>query len=291
MLSSWPTERAKPLLGTVVRVRARGLDMATTHQALDAAFQEIAAIHALMSFHEDGSDVSRLNREAWQSPVTVDPRTYEVLVHACALSAMTEGTFDVSVAPQLVARGHLPKPHGAPEPDRSAIWRDIQFLPDMQIKFAKPLWLDLGGIAKGYAVDRAMDVLKAYAPTQACVNAGGDLRVTGDGRERVRLGSDSFPSQDFPIVDIHEGSLASSCGSVSGRRYERSGLHIDARSGNTALPVQFVSVAAPRCMDADALTKVVMARGACAAKVLARFGAQAVVHDAQFGWREVKGHA
>jgi thiamine biosynthesis lipoprotein len=61
MPSPSPIERIKPLLGTTVRVRVSGLDAARSHAAIDAAFAEIAAIHALMSFHEAQSDVSRLN--------------------------------------------------------------------------------------------------------------------------------------------------------------------------------------------------------------------------------------
>jgi thiamine biosynthesis lipoprotein len=212
-----------------------------------------------------------------------------VLKHACVIAAITEGAFDVSVAPALVARGLLPRPESIALP--TGDWRDIEFLPHHQIRFRKPLWIDLGGIAKGYAVDRAVDRLRAFAPAQACVNAGGDLRIIGEEAECVRLASDIGMGDDLPVMEIRDGSLASSCGVISGRRCADIGPHIDARDNRAAHPMQFVSVAAPRCMDADALTKVVMARGACCAKILAQFGAQAVVHDAQFGWREIRGHA
>lgn len=285
------TERAKPLLGTVVRIRVCGLDGENARAAFDAAFAEIAAIHTLMSFHEDKSDVARLNHEAHCWPIEVDWRTYEVLTHACAISAATEGTFDISVASTLVARGLLPPSQTACEPDETATWRDIELLRDFQIRFRKPLWIDLGGIAKGYAVDRAIEILRGFRPEQAVVNAGGDLRVTGAKTERIRLGSDMFDAEIVPVMEIRDGSLASSCGAIGGRGSGKSGPHIDPSRANSRRPMQFISVAAPRCMDADALTKVVMARGACAAKALAKFNAQAVVHDAQFGWRQIRGHA
>ena len=83
------------------------------------------------------------------------------------------------MAPALVARGHLPRPAKAPEPDGAASWRDIRLLPENRIRFRRPLWIDLGGIAKGHAVDRAVEEALRFAPFQVSVNAGGDLRVAG----------------------------------------------------------------------------------------------------------------
>lgn len=276
-------ERAKPLLGTTVTLRVHGLEPARAHAAISAGFDAVARIHAAMSFHEGDSEVSRLNRDAYREPVEVSDATYAVIAHALAVSALTEGAFDITVAPILVARGHLPCPAHAPDPDSAAIWRDIELLPDNRIGFRRPLWIDLGGIAKGYAVDCAIAALEAHAPLQASANAGGDLRITGPDAERVRLAAEDCADDIVPVIELRDGSLASSSGTTCGP-------HIDPRRRDHARR-QFVSVAAPRCMDADALTKVVMARGACSARALAAFGASAVVHDTAHGWREIKGHA
>ncbi len=69
-----------------------------------------------MSFHDGDSEVSRLNRDACKAPVQVSDATYAVIAHAQAISALTEGAFDITVAPLLVARGHLPCPAHAPNP-------------------------------------------------------------------------------------------------------------------------------------------------------------------------------
>ena len=87
----------------------------------------------------------------------------------------------------------------------------------------------------------------------------------------------------MPVIELEDGSLASSASLPGGAHIDPCGRAVKAR--------QFVSVAAPRCIDADALTKIVMARGACGARVLAACGACAVVHDAAYGWREIRGHA
>jgi thiamine biosynthesis lipoprotein len=275
-------ERAKPLLGTTVSLRVSGLEPARAHAAIDAGFDALRAVHEAMSFHERDSDVSRLNRDAHKGPVQVDEATYTVIVQAQALSARSEGAFDITVAPLLVARGLLPCPAHAPDPDGAAIWRDIELLPENHIRFRRPLWIDLGGIAKGYAVDCATEILRGFEPRQASVNAGGDLRVFGPDAECVRLAADR--SEDIvPIFRLKEASLASSesrCG----------GPHIDMRRRRHE-PRQFVSVAAPRCVDADALTKVVMMRGENSAPVLDTYGASAAIYDTAHGWREIRGHA
>ena len=292
MLSSLrPIERAKPLLGTFVRIRVHGLAEPCAHQAIDLAFLEVDFIHHLMSFHEEDSDVSRLNREAHRRPVRVNARTYDVLRHACLLSAATDGAFDITVAPTLVARGVLPLPTDAPEPNPAATWRDIVLLPDRQVHFRQPLWIDLGGIAKGYAVDCAIAALSEAGASRASVNAGGDLRVLGNEPETIRLAIDDGESEAIPLIEIADGGLASSCGEMAGRAAAGNGPHVNTRGEQRHLPRQFVSVMAPRCVDADGLTKLVMARGACSMGVLTAFSAKAVVYDAQFGWREIRGAA
>jgi thiamine biosynthesis lipoprotein len=276
-------ERAKPLLGTTVTIRVHGLAPARARDAIGAGFAAVAEVHAAMSFHETESDVSRLNRAAHLGPVAVGAGTYAVIARALAVSALTDGAFDITVAPLVVARGHLPRPAHAPEPDGAAIWHDVALLPETRIRFRRPLWVDLGGIAKGFAVDRAMEAVLSFAPKQVCVNAGGDLAIAGPETERVHLAAGLGEDADVAMMELSDGSLASS------ESTDR-GAHIDPRR-RTRGSRQFVSVAAPRCIDADALTKVVLARGACSAKALAAFGAHAVVHDTAFGWREIRGHA
>src|SRR5579864_2713549 len=87
-------ERARALLGTTVAVRVGGLPERDAHAAVDLAFAEVARVHALMSFHEPGSDVSRLNRRGADGPVRVDPLTLQTLEKALRLADLSEGLFD-----------------------------------------------------------------------------------------------------------------------------------------------------------------------------------------------------
>ncbi|MFO1425742.1 MAG: FAD:protein FMN transferase [Steroidobacteraceae bacterium] len=274
-------ERAQPLLGTLVTIGVRGTDDTRAHFALDAAFAAVADVHRLMSFHEPASEVSRLNRDAARGAVRVDARTFEVLHLALGIAAATDGAFDISLAPQLVAQGLLPAPDGAAAPDPRASWRDIELIAPDAVAFHRALWIDLGGIAKGYAVDAAFAQLPGGPGVQRRVNAGGDLRVAGPAAERVLLKVPGLATPELPLVEIADGSIASSATGGAGA------AHIDGRQRHPVAPDRFVSVVAERCVIADALTKVVLAMDAAAAGVLARHGAHAHVHSHESGWRTI----
>ncbi len=283
-------ERSRPLLGTFVNIKVGGLPAAEAHRAIDAGYEVIAQVHAAMSFHEPESEISALNRGAAREAVSVSSDTFHVVERALALSAASDGVFDITIAPQLVTWGFLPPPEGAPEPDPAATWRDIECLSGNTIRFRKPLWIDLGGIAKGFAVDSAVEKIAGNAAMQCCVNAGGDLRVSGPVSERVMLRTDRSEAT-VPVVEIENGSLASSSGREQTRRHNDGevGPHIHGRARQSIGMTSFVSVIAPECITADALTKVVLALGDDAAPVLRRFGATAYLQDARGEWRVVGG--
>ncbi len=286
--SHTPVERARPLLGTYVSIKLGGLPEAEAHLLIDQGFAIIAAIHDLMSFHEAASDVSALNRGGSAGPVKVSPHTYRVVSRALDFAALSAGVFDITVAPHLVGWGFLPRPENAPAPDPAASWRDIELLGDNHIRFHRPLWIDLGGIAKGYAVDCAVEAIGARPGLQFCVNAGGDLRVSGAETERVLLRV-PFANDTVPVLEIENGSIASSSGNEHSKPLDgrNVGPHLDGR-GRTSVGVEsFVSVVAESCMNADGLTKVVLTLGEGATACLQAYGATAYFYDG--AWKTIGG--
>lgn len=267
--------RARPWLGTIVDIRIEHADGARAERAIEAAFAEIATVHRLMSFHADDSDLARLRRARVGERVRVNARTHEVLACGLRVAALSQGAFDPTVAAAQVAHGALPRPVAACVPAPDATWRDIELLEGERVHLRRPLWLDLGGIAKGYAVDRAIQVLCAHGATRACVNAGGDLRVCGAGAERIELRS--ADDKTVPALQLSDGALATS--STTGLQHLHGASREPLAAGAT------VSVAASSCVVADALTKVVLAAGASACAALRAFEAQAWRHDVQSGWR------
>jgi FAD:protein FMN transferase len=262
--------RARPLLGTLVEIAVRGVQ--DPDPAIEAAFGAVAEVHALMSYHDPRSDVSRMNRQAHRRPVAVNSKTHEVLEAALEWSRRTDGAFDVSVAPQLERQGLLPRRWlGAAE----GRWSDIRCLPGRRVRFVRALRIDLGGIAKGYAVDRACDVLRAHGIGSALVNAGGDLRVLGAVGWPIVVRHPGEPGQRLPLCEVADGAVATSAGYFLPQRGRRLRALVDGRSRTPREWRGSVSVSAATCAQADVLTKVVGLLGARALPLLTRVGATA----------------
>lgn len=279
-------ERARPLLGTIVTIRVGGLSGPPAHHAVDAAFARIAQIHDRMSFQSLGSDVSRLNRAPAGVRIGVDPETYAVLERVQILARASEGVFDPTVAGDLVLEGRLAGPKGARLPDPEARWDDIVLEGRGEVRLRRPLWLDLSGIAKGHAVDRAVAALEQAGVAEACVDAGGDLRVVGEECPvSLRTG---FPDEVVALVRIEDGSLASSGGRPDPRN-AADGQHRDGACRGAVVRGRFACVLAQSCAVADALTKVVLARGPGSEAVLAQFGAAAHLREPDGTWRALGG--
>jgi thiamine biosynthesis lipoprotein len=281
-------KRSRPLLGTYVAIAVAGLSEADAVRAIERGFAAIADIHRLMSFHEADSDVSRVNRAAAGETIAVDPRTFTVLQQAADLAADSGGIFDITVAAELVAWGFLPVPGAARAPDPNATYQDIELIPSGHVRLARPLWVDLGGIAKGYAVDRALQAMGLPSNIQCSVNAGGDLRVSGPDAERVLLRAPA-DGDAVPVLEIENASVASSSGrdrlrQVSGRDV---GPHLDGASRHGVGTQDFVSVVAEDCMVADALTKIVLTEGSRADDILKRHDATAYLLKDGMGWQTI----
>jgi FAD:protein FMN transferase len=279
-MSGGTFRRARPLLGTLIELRVEGVDDARAARACAQAFAEIAAIHRLMSFHEAGSDLDRVHRAEPGTPVRVDARTRDVLEWALHIAAASDSCFDPTVAARQVARGLLPRPASRWSPDPSAGWRDIELVGSRRVRLARPLWIDLGGIAKGFAVDRAAEIFVAAGAAQVCVNAGGDLRVAGVRAETVNLRTQQG-IEALPGLELADAAVATSAGPAGGA----SGAHVHGRTRRAIGYGRVVSVVAARCVVADALTKVVLCGSDdIARRALKQFDAQACLHVAGRGW-------
>jgi thiamine biosynthesis lipoprotein len=270
--------RCRPLLGTFVEIQAFGSDLTDLESVVEAAFLAIAQVHRLMSFHDPESDISRMNRDACYKRAHVHPWTSRVLKSAQEFSRNTDGIFDITMAGQLVKWNYLPRcgSHGA-----RGSWRDIILEPTGHVRFRRPLLIDLGGIAKGFAVDRAVDILKRKRVTAGIVNAGGDLRVFGSASQLVHLRHPAYPKRAAGAVRLRERAIATS-GIYFARTKNRGrwvSPMLDGRTGRAACDLISVTVAAANCMTADALTKVVFALRERAAPLLARYSADALLFE------------
>ena len=271
--------RARPLLGTLVQIRAAGGGPHRRVQAaVDAAFARIEQLHALLSYHDPASELSQLNRGSARRARQVDAHTYRVLAAALDFAELSDGAFDPCVGDELERWGCLPR-HGRARTVRAS-WRDVALLGSRRVRFRRRLRLDLGGIAKGYAVDLALEALREAGIDEACVNAGGDLRVTGARAQRITLRHPRAPATAGHTLLIRDGAIATSAAYASRCRVGARELSqlLDPRTRRPYLGRRSVSVRARDCMSADALTKVVLfAPTAVAERALCACEAQAYI--------------
>jgi thiamine biosynthesis lipoprotein len=276
--------RAQPWLGTLVEVTVCHRDEHAAMRACDAALRAVARIDRLMSFHKPHSELSRLNRAPAAKPMRVSAHTWRVLACAERLHRVSGGLFDCTVVPHLRSGGFLPRSPCTTDPDAVARMHALRATqadvllpaPGWVVKRC-PLELDLGGIAKGYAVDRALVALRAAGARAGCVNAGGDLRVFGTEPHRIEVRHPGRPGDIGAVITVQGAAVATSAGYYARQRGAR-GLCtpiVDPFAGTCIDYEHSVTVAAGECVIADALTKVVALSGDPAHPALAHFRAQA----------------
>ncbi|WP_374487445.1 FAD:protein FMN transferase [Zoogloea sp.] len=253
-------ERMRPGLGTYVSVHAEALPDAppgALETALEAGFSAIQTVHEAMSFYSSLSDLARLRGAPPGTPVQVSPHTWAVLALALELAEASQGLFDPSIAPQLVLSGALPPPTQALPPDPTGSWQDIRLLPDHHVCCTRSLWLDLGGIAKGYAVDLALAALHARGMVAATVNAGGDLACFGACPLLLQIRPPAQPNTPQPLGWLQNGAAATSGDAFFGR--PQAPAHapvVHPRTGLRPPSPRSITVLAPRCALADGITKI-----------------------------------
>jgi thiamine biosynthesis lipoprotein len=279
-MTVFSARRIRPWLGTYVYADVEAASPQIAAAAIEAAFSVIAGIHRAMSFHSAESDLASLHRGAHIAPTQVSAHTFTVLGHALALAEASDGIFDPTVAPSLVRHGALPTPAG-PNPGDDGSWQDIHLHDSGQVSFDCPLWLDLGGIAKGYAVDCAVEAMQQLGALRGSVNAGGDLRSFGTNPEGfpVAVRNPANPAEQIPLGRIQNKAIATSGDYFLGRSSGANWLSpiVDPSRGTRPALCRSVTVVAGKCVLADGLTKIVSLLGRESQTLLERFSACAAI--------------
>jgi thiamine biosynthesis lipoprotein len=286
--------RAQPWLGCLVDISIDdALPPAILLAAFDAAFKQIARVHQLMSFHAPDSDLTIYNQSNSGAVITVAEETYDVLQAAQRLRILSGGLFDVTVAQELMAWDLLPMQFNTiPELASAGCGAEVAdnadnadnaeayiLLEDFQVKKCTTAVLDLGGIAKGYAVDLAIQALQKNGVQQACVNAGGDLRVIGERPLQVGIRDPHQPQQIRHSVSLMNQAMASSSDYFSRQAHqgEMVSALVHGKTRQALQDIGSITVCAAECIWADALTKVVAVSGDARHPCLQIFSAQAIV--------------
>lgn len=257
--------RCQPLLGTYVEITLRGaLDDRTLIDISRTGFDAIGRVQQRMNFHDRRSELSRVNAQALHRPVTLSAELAEVLGFALQLSEASGGLFD---------------PTRSSHPYRDGGWRHIH-LSDNTLRYSEPLAIDLGGIAKGYAVDHAFEQMAQHdhaGELEIIVNAGGDLRMRPWREQTMGV---RHPLAPGALLEL---PMLAAAVATSGGYYGPDGSTIAGNTLVTSAPEQqSVSVFCSTCMAADALTKVIFL-DPDNAPLLAHYGARARLLNAHGG--------
>jgi FAD:protein FMN transferase len=247
--------RCKPLLGTFVEISIKQDD---GHSAIDHAFSAIQLVHDLMGFHNPQSELSLINERAHTEAVEIHAWTAQVIKIAKQIHQKSGGLFDCGIGHRLVEAGLLPRHITYNNHELGGI-ENIHFLAPDLIKSSRPVCLDLGGIAKGYAVDMAVRVLISEGVSSGSVNAGGDLRVFGDTSFPIQLRNPDSPEQLIEIGSLENGAIATSSLYFANRAQLQSHIINPLSQDPSKVHVEVLgsySILAKECVYADALTKV-----------------------------------
>jgi FAD:protein FMN transferase len=269
--ADWIT-RSEPIMGTRCTVELWSEDKARGEAAIASVFDDMRRIDRLMSTWKEDTEISKVNREAGHRAVSISPELFGLLQESVKYSELTQGAFDITYA----SVGYLYDFKKGVHPDQKAIeaalpginWRQMVLDPARNTVFFKRpgMRIDLGGIAKGYSVDRGIEILRQAGITRAMVNSGGDTRILGD-----RFGKPWVVGVRDPD---HEGKvflrlpLTDTAFSTSGdyeRYFDEDGKRfhhiIDPKTGDSARRCRSVTVIAATATRTDALTKSVFIMG------------------------------
>jgi len=265
--------RCKPLLGTFVEIRIE--DPSPPLKALDEAFLAVEQVQFLMCFHNPNSELSQINARSYLEPVRIHPWTAEVLRIAKEIYLQSQGVFNCGVGHHLVEAGLLPK-HGKLNNYSFGGIEDLQLIEHFLVRSSLPLCLDLGGIAKGYAVDKAVEALLANGVQAGSVNAGGDIRIFGGRSQAIQIRNPSKPHELIQIGSMSAGAIATSSLYFANRSSCSKSFMVNPLNQGHIEFSESYSVVATRCVYADALTKVVSISRNTRHPCLSHFSAQAI---------------
>jgi thiamine biosynthesis lipoprotein len=261
--------QSREVMGTFAEVMAFAADPDTAKKAVEAAYDRLADVNRRMSDYSDDSEIGRLNRQPAGEETVVSPETFFVLQKAMEVAKASGGAFDPTCRPLVQRWKHAGKENRLPEPHAIAAtmqhvgWQKVTLdSHDRSVAVSvEGVQVDLGGIAKGYALDLAAAALKEAGAQSGLVNVGGDVIALGSqsGGRPWRIGmKHPFQPGLFRTLAVCDRAVATSGVQqrfqvIDGKRYSHI---VDPRTGQPAEQAPAVTVIAPDGLTADAWATV-----------------------------------
>lgn len=265
-------QREEAIMGTRVEVQLWAEDESTARRAIDAVMAEMRRTDELMSTYKPDSQLSQVNAHAYERPVKVDADIIDVVETALQYSRLSDGAFDITYASVGYLYDYRAHRHPSDAQIAAALpavdYRQLLVDRDARtIRFLKPgMRIDLGGIAKGWAVDRGVEILQEFGIEHAMVNAGGDTRLLGDRRGKPWIVGIRDPRNEGAVVTrIPMQDEAMSTSGDYERFFEEGGVRyhhiLSPGTGKSPGLVRSVTVIGPTATRTDGLTKPVFILG------------------------------
>jgi FAD:protein FMN transferase len=271
--AEWVRRITDGIMGTRITVEVWAEDRSRADKAIDAVLDEMRHIDDSMSTYKPTSEVSQVNDKAADGPMHISKELFDLLVKAKEYSVITDGAFDITYA----SVGYMYDFRKHVRPDEAQIAKALPAVnylhvildpKNQTVQFSqKGVRIDLGGIAKGYSVDRGIDVLKSLGFTRAYVGAGGDSRIIGDrfGEPWVVGIRDPTKGEGNVIARIPLVDAAISTSGDYERFFEEKGVRyhhiIDPHTGHSASKVRSATVIGPYATRTDGLSKTAFVLG------------------------------
>ncbi len=270
------------VMGTFAHIIAVAPDSKTANKCIETAFEKIAEIEELASFHSTTSEIARINRSAYEAPVKVSKSIFEVLEKAVRFGELSNGAFDITVGPLVELWRLAGETNSVPNDNELAVAHSrvgyeklILDSNEMSVQFAvEGMKVDLGGIAKGYAIDKAVEAMQNCGAAGGMVDIGGDIKCFGtgpNGRENWRIGLEDPKKADesigtselLGVLKLTNIAVATSgdyrrFALIGGKKYSHI---IDAKTGSGSNRLSSVTIFAKSAVDADALATAVSVMG------------------------------
>ncbi|HET9977118.1 MAG TPA: FAD:protein FMN transferase [Burkholderiaceae bacterium] len=265
--------RDEAIMGTAIRVELWCDNASRGQAAIDAVMAEMRRVDRAMSPHKVDSELSRINGYAAREAVPLSPEMFALLQRAARFSELSEGAFDISYAAvgrlYDYRRGIAPSAARLDAARALVDWRGVVLdASACSVRFARPgMCIDLGGFAKGHAVDRATAILARMGIEHAHVAAGGDSRVIGDRRGRPWMIGIRDPRREdalvatLPLVDTAISTSGDYERSFVGADGVRHHHIVDPATGRSPDAVRSVTVLAADGLTCEALSKTVFVQG------------------------------
>ena len=264
--------REETIMGTRIYVEAWHDNPVKGEQALDAVMDDMRRIDALMSHYKPDSQISQINIHAAVEPVVVDRELFDLIKTSIHFSEVTEGAFDITYA----SVGYL---YDYPRHVRPTDAQIEAALPGINyknlvldeehrsVKFGhEGMRIDLGGIAKGYACDRGVDILKSFGVEHAIVTAGGDTRLLGDRLGKPwNIGIRNPDNKNKVVLTMPLANVGVSTSGDYERFFDEGGVRyhhiIDPKTGRSPHEVRSVTIIGPTATDTEGWSKGVFIKG------------------------------